>query len=570
MPPQTPQTSTAGSLDLQAVALAKAIRQTESGGDAKAKGKSGEYGAYQYTHGTWAKDSVDAGVNVPLEQSSIEDQNKVAYHTIKKWKDAGYNPGQIASMWNAGGGEPDAYTGKFSNGKPSTGVNSYGVHYDVPAYAKSVATAYQTLKQGGQVQADPQNPSSTANETSAEKPKVNFLTSLAKGIVEPVATMVARPLQAGAELLGASEEDVNKATKNIAGDWVAPVPHNFGDVTKDVGRAAQTVALGMPAKGILGAAAMGATSGAGAGLEQTGTLEGAAKGGLFGAGAGAIGGGIAKVLEAIPNRLAQDAFKNMSPEEVQKALQEKSIGSPASLLRQSQKAVANYGNQIDDILTKSQSTGGGDFAVRATTNQFPEFVGKESKMIQKIKSLVPAGYDVGLAGKGWDRATILSYIDKIANGTASLWEKNRVRSVIDGATAGGYAKLARSLNPSAGHDLAMTFAGALRSEVQKSAPETVPIFEEFAKEMGIKKAIEKIASKKAGGLIQWRDIVPYLAGSAIGGLPAGLLGIAANRVAQSPATEFAVAKGMQGLNKAVTPVVSRAGLLPSALKQQSQ
>lgn len=562
------ETSTAGSLDPQAVALAKAIRQVESGGNPTAKGKSGEYGAYQFTTPTWQKMSMEAGVNVPLEKSTLEQQNQVAYHAIKKFKDMGYNPGQIASAWNAGEGEKDAYTGKFSNGQPSVGVNKYGAHFDVPAYAKSVATAYQTLKQGGQVQADPSNPSSTANQTPVEQPKHGFLSSLAHGVIEPVATMVARPLQAGAELLGASEEDVNKVTKDIAGDWVAPVPHNYGDVAKDVGRAAQTVALGMPAKGILGAAAMGATSGAGAGLEETGTLEGAAKGGLFGAGAGAIGGGIAKVLESIPSRLAQDAFKNMSPEEVQKALQEKSIGSAANLLKQSQKAVANYGSQIDDILTKTQNAGGGDFAVRATTNQFPEFIGKESKMIQKIKSLVPAGYDVGLAGKGWDRSTILSYIDKIANGTATLWEKNRVRSVIDGATAGGYAKLARSLNPSAGHDLAMTFAGALRSEVQQSAPETVPIFEEFAKEMGIKKAIEKIASKKAGGLIQWRDIVPYLAGSAIGGLPAGLLGIAANRVAQSPATEFAVAKGLQGLNKGITPVVSRAGLLPSAIKQQ--
>lgn len=167
MPPQT--TSSAGNtptaLDPQAVSLAKAIRQTESGGNPTAQGKSGEYGAYQYTEPTWAKNSAAAGVNVPLKQATLEQQNQVAYNTIKKWKDAGNNPGQIASMWNAGEGEPNAYTGTFSNGKPSTGRNNYGVQYDVPAYAKSVATAYQTLKQGGQVQADPQNPSSTANQT---------------------------------------------------------------------------------------------------------------------------------------------------------------------------------------------------------------------------------------------------------------------------------------------------------------------------------------------------------------------------------------------------------------------
>ncbi len=62
-----------------------------------------------------------------------------------------------------------AYTGKFSDGRPSSSTapggkpNPEGVNYDVPAYAKSVATAYQTLKNGGQVSADPNNPSSTAS-----------------------------------------------------------------------------------------------------------------------------------------------------------------------------------------------------------------------------------------------------------------------------------------------------------------------------------------------------------------------------------------------------------------------
>ena len=159
---QTPAASTTSSLDPQVVNLAKAIRQSESGGNFTAPGKSGEYGAYQYTPATWAKDSASAGVNVPLKQATPEQQNEVAYKKIKALKDQGLNVGQIASTWNAGEGEPNAYTGKFSNGSPSVGTNKYGVKFDVPAYAKSVATAYQTLKSGGQVGADPNNPSSTA------------------------------------------------------------------------------------------------------------------------------------------------------------------------------------------------------------------------------------------------------------------------------------------------------------------------------------------------------------------------------------------------------------------------
>jgi len=37
--------------------------------------------------------SAAAGVNVPLNQSTLEQQNQVAYTQIKKWKDAGYNVG---------------------------------------------------------------------------------------------------------------------------------------------------------------------------------------------------------------------------------------------------------------------------------------------------------------------------------------------------------------------------------------------------------------------------------------------------------------------------------------------
>lgn len=160
MQPTSPQST---ALDPDAVNLAKAIRQTESGGNPTAVGKSGEYGAYQYTPATWAKDSASAGVNVPLQQATLEQQNQVAYTKIKSLKDSGMNVGQIASVWNRG--DPNAYLD--SNKK---GVNSYGASYDVPAYAKSVATAYQTIKNGGQVNADPNNPSSTANQTQVQDP----------------------------------------------------------------------------------------------------------------------------------------------------------------------------------------------------------------------------------------------------------------------------------------------------------------------------------------------------------------------------------------------------------------
>lgn len=130
----------ADQLDPQAIALAQAIRSVESGGSTKALGQSGEKGAYQFMPNTWANYSKQAGVNVPLEQATLQQQNQVAYHKIKEWKDAGYNPGQIASMWNAGEGKPNAYKENYA------GTNDQGVKYDTPAYAKAVAEHYQNTK----------------------------------------------------------------------------------------------------------------------------------------------------------------------------------------------------------------------------------------------------------------------------------------------------------------------------------------------------------------------------------------------------------------------------------------
>lgn len=156
-------------LDIGVVNLAKAIRQSESGGNFSAKGKSGEHGAYQFTPDTWKAVAPKYGINVPIEQATPEQQNAVAYNRIKAWKDSGKDVTQIASMWNAGEGEPDAYTGKFSNGVSSRGTNKFGAKYDVPAYVESVAKAYQQIKGGSSVGIDPNNPSSTNNFQTKDK-----------------------------------------------------------------------------------------------------------------------------------------------------------------------------------------------------------------------------------------------------------------------------------------------------------------------------------------------------------------------------------------------------------------
>lgn len=83
-----------------------------------------------------------------------------------------------------------------------------------------------------------------------------------RGALRAPLTMLARPVQAVAELAGASAEDVNKATAKLTRGYVAPVPETMADVKKDVGRAIQTVAFGAG-----GPVSGGATFGLGSSLE---------------------------------------------------------------------------------------------------------------------------------------------------------------------------------------------------------------------------------------------------------------------------------------------------------------
>lgn len=132
-------------------AITKGLAYQENGGkptNPKA-GKTGELKSiFQFTPDTWknyAKE-VLGDANAPI---TPDNETKVVTTQVRKWIDEGKNVKQIASMWNAGRGEPEAYTGKFSNGNSSVGVNKkYGVKFDVPTYANKVSDyAKQFYKQ---------------------------------------------------------------------------------------------------------------------------------------------------------------------------------------------------------------------------------------------------------------------------------------------------------------------------------------------------------------------------------------------------------------------------------------
>lgn len=294
-------------LDPQVKALTMAIRQTETGGNYTATGKSGEYGAYQFLPNTWASLSQKyLGGNVPLAQATPAQQNEVAYKQVSDWKNAGYNVGQIASMWNAGPKNYNAYMGTFASGAPSVGTNrTSGVKYNAPAYAKSVATAYHTLNAGGQVGADPNNPSSTANATPLQTPPNSnngqlqdtgsFLGNLwnsTKNLVGGLANVVVHPIDTltnlGKTALGAVEKVAGEpADSNTAA--FDNLVHFFGqryggssvgEVATNIGKTAYTDPVGFLADlstVLTGGSAVLGTAGKVADIGKIGEVADAAK-----------------------------------------------------------------------------------------------------------------------------------------------------------------------------------------------------------------------------------------------------------------------------------------------------
>lgn len=125
-------------MDQDVINLAKAIRQKESGGNFDAVGDNGtSRGAYQWQESTWKQHAKEV-LGDENAQMTPSNQNAVAYAVMKKDKDNGLNPAQIAAKWNSG--SPYNWENKI-------GYNSrVGVNYNVPKYVKDVTDLYQQMK----------------------------------------------------------------------------------------------------------------------------------------------------------------------------------------------------------------------------------------------------------------------------------------------------------------------------------------------------------------------------------------------------------------------------------------
>lgn len=260
-------------IDPKVKKLVSAIAQTETGQASPEaytkRGASGEYGRYQFMPETWDRYSKEAGINKPLEQATIEDQNKVAYNKIKSLKDRGYTPAQIASIWNAGEGEPDAYKGTFSHGKPSRGVNSKGVQYDVPAYARKVSAAY--LGSVGGTYAPPPAPQ------PFEAPQTTGLENLQKNLgVKPEGFTG----QLAQDLKDVGTGINQASTKSLTGEInpVSGVLQGAGAIAGGLGNVVDTTISNIPVVGDVYKGVNDVIGGAVQGVAQTGPGQALVKG----------------------------------------------------------------------------------------------------------------------------------------------------------------------------------------------------------------------------------------------------------------------------------------------------
>lgn len=532
-------------LDPQAVNLAKAIRAVETGSQKdpwKARGGSQEYGAYQFTPNTWNRESQKhLGRVVPLEQATPQEQNEVAYKSIKEMKDRGLNPGQIASMWNSG--KPDAYLDP-----QYTGVNKYGVRYDVPQYAASVAKAYQSIKGSGEPTVTPITASTVGHEQYAKGPLgTDPRDSLTDKILDNSVTRTIQKIFPGEKvgrnigILGGLAYTKAKdlltgtdATKHYDISGAATLPQVGGDIAQG----ALMVGTGLPGGGATTTAGKTFLGGAkglnmaktaigrigqnaliGTGIGATGAIaegkqgEDIIKEGVIGGGLG-IAGGVAgellnKVAQTLPKRFLRSTVTNINDETAEYAVK-KGLGTPSKMLRESEASIKTLGNELGETLKNPKYkdiTFGAEDIVDDVIKKYPdaeltpEIVLGEMKKLAKLKSGLITKLEQG------GRLTLPE-----VHSLNSELGSNVFKTVFDDPAV------------KAGKDVGSAVYHTISDRLKTTAPETVPIFETLSKEYPLRKAlgiaINRVGKHKA---INLRDLMAIIGGGALAG-PLGAAG----------------------------------------------
>jgi len=557
-----PQKSTT-QMDPQAIALAKAIRKTESNDNFNAKGKSGEFGAYQFMPSTWKQFAKESLGNEDAEMSP-SNQNAVAYTMIKKWKDSGLNPAQIAAKWNSGSAE---------GWENKVGVNKLGVEYNVPMYVKKVTDAYQTFKapliETAQASSGtpPTEPTKglfgqNVNDTLYGQLLDNSITRGIKSFF---------PGEKVGEAIGTLGGYIASPNKELY-DLSAPTPLQ---VAGDIAQGALMVGTGMPA-GSAGISAFGKTlpvlqtattamgrigqaSAIGAGIAGTGAIAGgetdpgqilkeSAIGGVAGGVLGTGGEVLNKALTSLPNRFAKFAFPGLkTPEALEYATKNTKLGTLQTMIDHNQKSMDNFNSQIKTILSHPDNF---DVKVR------PEVIVDDVMQIFPRSEYTPSSILNSIKKQVVSEAATISKLQKGI--PLNLEDANRLRQVLDSRTYKPSALDTTEIKE--GKKLIEAFGNSIRKQVQTLAPETQPIFSNYSKEITLSKVLGKLRNKTdKQSILSLMDLASMGFGTISGIGP--VVSLVAQKVLQAPETKIigskVISKVAPSINTAQKAVTSK-------------
>lgn len=566
--------------------LVRAIGRAETGGSKdpyNAKGASGEFGRYQYMPATW-KEWAKEHLGDENAEMSMENQNKVAYNQVKKWKDQGLTPAQIASKWNSGG------ENTYKTQTP--GKNEYGVYYDTPGYVRKVSQYYKELAGNtGQELSSPEmsvgssSPEMSTQDSQSQKTPGGFMGTLsdivgggklAQGFGQSIAN------NAGAQdsVIKANDQSMDiqanliekiKANKELGKDTtrlenalseltqhISETGDNITDLgtgglsNKQVlGSAAQlavgfiapeigkTIAPGLNAGGrILGGAASGAALGASSAIANGEENVGKAAliGGIAGGAFSAIGEGIARVADKLPGWFVKSSLPKLNPENKDYATEMLTGGkSVAKNLDISSKAKQSYYSAIKSVLGHPEikgEVGNLDDVVKGVVDSFPDSGLTPEEVMDMAQDFAPLQKKI---------------VQKVFNGTATLDEQYALKTALDTKI---YPSIADKINPKLTDTkkVLKVLTDKLRDNIKTTAPSTEPLLAMYSKEINLNNALKYAQAKISKGMsIDMGDI--------LAGIEGGIPGIIGKRVARSAAVKIGAAKAV----KAVAPTVSSVG-----------
>ncbi len=245
-------------------------------------------------------------------------------------------------------------------------------------------------------------------------------------------------------------------------------------------------------------------------------------------------------MKNLPTWLTKLALPKIENKNIPYALENTKLGSLETLQHNSESALSSYESQVQGILSHPEFKAVAENSQGILDNavgHFPNSNYASQDLIDNAKSIAPG---------------VSKLLDKFTAGQADIQEINSIRKELDMATKSVYTSLNR---PPEAKILGAALSNSMRDYVQTNAPETQPIFQKYAQEIGLNKAIDA-AVKKGEQKIRLGDIVAGGAGFAHNGLQGALEAIIAERLLRNPAAQLGAAKLVQGAAKAGAPAAN--------------